>query len=201
MSEKEIIAYFRNRQEKTCGRFQSMQLKTYAIVSSRGKLNFNFLSKSIFGFSLFSLLTVNQSQAYQNMPLALHATQQKIQNQQQDNDVVIKGEHFVEGVVVDENNEPLPGMSVYIKGTDIGTVTNAEGKFKILEPVKAGDIILFSGIGFENKEFVVKKNAPKYIDIRMEFKDCDYVFLGEVTTQEIYTSKRTFWQKIEGIFR
>ena len=35
------------------------------------------------------------------------------------------------GMVVDQNNEPLPGASVVIKGTTTGTTTDFNGKFSL----------------------------------------------------------------------
>ena len=40
--------------------------------------------------------------------------------------------HYYRGVVVDEENEPLPGVSITVKGMErTGTVTNAEGEFSL----------------------------------------------------------------------
>ncbi|WP_331966704.1 TonB-dependent receptor [Chitinophaga sp.] len=53
----------------------------------------------------------------------------------------------VSGVVTDNNNQPLPGVSVNVKGTSIGTATNAEGRYT-LNIRSANDTLLFSYIGF-----------------------------------------------------
>jgi len=54
------------------------------------------------------------------------------------------------GVVVDENNDPLPGASVVIKGTTTGTTTDFDGKFSI--DIDQGDVILVSYVGFSTNE-------------------------------------------------
>ena len=38
------------------------------------------------------------------------------------------------GTVVDEDNLPLPGVKILIKGTDIGTQSDFDGNFKINVP-------------------------------------------------------------------
>lgn len=56
----------------------------------------------------------------------------------------------VEGVVVDENKATLPGVSVFIKGTSVGTVTDENGRFVIYLP-NAKDSLNFSYIGYSNQ--------------------------------------------------
>ena len=41
----------------------------------------------------------------------------------------------VSGTIVDqEDNQPLPGVSVVVKGTSVGTTTDADGKFNVRLP-------------------------------------------------------------------
>ena len=54
------------------------------------------------------------------------------------------------GMVVDQNNEPLPGASVVIKGTTMGTTTDFDGKFSI--NVSQGDVLVVSYVGFSTNE-------------------------------------------------
>ena len=72
---------------------------------------------------------------------------------------------LVSGVVLDEeNDEPLSGASVMIKGTDIGVATNINGEFKI-EVVK-GDVLRISIIGYYKKEIKIKKKEPMIIKLK-----------------------------------
>jgi TonB-linked SusC/RagA family outer membrane protein len=57
----------------------------------------------------------------------------------------------VTGTVLDDTNQPLPGVSVKLKGTSIGTVTDVNGKFIIDLPTADGTLVL-SFIGFATKE-------------------------------------------------
>ena len=54
------------------------------------------------------------------------------------------------GMVVDQNNEPLPGASVVIKGTTTGTTTDFDGKFTI--NISQGDVLVVSYVGFSTSE-------------------------------------------------
>ncbi|WP_169472271.1 SusC/RagA family TonB-linked outer membrane protein [Pedobacter hiemivivus] len=57
----------------------------------------------------------------------------------------------VRGRVMDENNQPLQGATVKIKGSTNSTVTNANGEFS-LQNVNANDILVISYIGYDSKE-------------------------------------------------
>ena len=53
----------------------------------------------------------------------------------------------ISGTVIDEEaNQPLPGATVVIKGTQIGTTTDFDGFFSISE-AKSGDTLVFTFIG------------------------------------------------------
>ncbi len=56
----------------------------------------------------------------------------------------------VTGRVLDEGGELLVGVSVYIKGTTNGTITNVDGKY-VIQNVSSRDTLVFSYIGY-NKE-------------------------------------------------
>jgi len=57
----------------------------------------------------------------------------------------------VDGNVTDENNAPLAGVSVYIKGTNIGVTTDREGYYKLDVPVD-GALLVFSFVGMKPRE-------------------------------------------------
>jgi hypothetical protein len=55
------------------------------------------------------------------------------------------------GTVVDAtNNQPMPGVSVTIKGTTKGVITDADGEFSI--DVKSGDTLVFTYVGYKTVE-------------------------------------------------
>ena len=61
----------------------------------------------------------------------------------------------VKGKVMDEKGEPLPGVTILLDSTRIGTVTGVDGAFSFRLP-KAKGVLVFSFIGYENakKNFV-----------------------------------------------
>lgn len=61
----------------------------------------------------------------------------------------------ITGKVVDSNNNPLPGISILVKGTTIGTVTDIDGKYAFRN-VSGNAILVFSFIGMKTQEISVK---------------------------------------------
>lgn len=64
----------------------------------------------------------------------------------------------ITGVVKDEKGNPLPGVSVRIKGAQKGTSTKADGSFELDGP--AGATLVFSFIGMEQKEVAAGSGEP-----------------------------------------
>lgn len=62
--------------------------------------------------------------------------------------------HVVEGVVSDDTGETLPGVTVLVKGTKIGTTTDINGKYKIRLPIGMKTLV-FSFIGMQTQEIKV----------------------------------------------
>jgi len=92
-------------------------------------------------------------------------------------------EYEVTGKVTDVSNDPLPGVSVLIKGTTQGVSTDFDGKYTI--KVKNGDILEFSSLGMKTKQ--VKVNGQKVINVVLEE---DNVALQEVVVTSYETAKR-----------
>ena len=89
----------------------------------------------------------------------------------------------ITGIISDENNDPLPGLSVVIKGTTNGTVTNIDGVYTI-DNVTPGDYVLvYSYIGYKKIEKSVKVSAAgnTTVNVKMETDAqllSEFVFTG-----------------------
>ncbi|MEO5997843.1 MAG: TonB-dependent receptor [Chitinophagaceae bacterium] len=69
-------------------------------------------------------------------------------------EVIIQQQKSITGKVTDENGEPLSGVSVLVKGTTKGTVTNRDGSYSISN-IPDGAILEFSFIGKSSQEIIV----------------------------------------------
>src|SRR6185503_12493505 len=70
----------------------------------------------------------------------------------------------VSGTVTDNNKKPLAGVTVLIKGTTKGAITNEEGWFQIADVPEKGTLV-FSYTGFATKEISV--DGKTTIDMTM----------------------------------
>lgn len=67
----------------------------------------------------------------------------------------------VSGRVTDQNGEPLPGVSVLVRGSSIGIATDIEGRYTLSVP--EGSVLVFSFIGFQNQ--VVSVGERSVVDV------------------------------------
>jgi Ca-activated chloride channel family protein len=64
----------------------------------------------------------------------------------------------VSGLVSDQNGHlPLPGVTVLVKGTTLGTSTDAQGRYSLRVPNAASAVLVFSFIGYVTEERPVGK--------------------------------------------
>lgn len=66
----------------------------------------------------------------------------------------------VKGVVVDENNKPIPYVNIWVENENVGTTSNDNGFFTI--DVSEGKRLVFSAVGFESKMISIK-NEEKVV--------------------------------------
>jgi Ca-activated chloride channel family protein len=71
----------------------------------------------------------------------------------------------ITGTVTNESNNSLPGVTVLLKGTQTGTVTDINGAFSITVP-ESGATLVFSYIGYKTQE--VKITSSNTLAVMME---------------------------------
>lgn len=90
----------------------------------------------------------------------------------------------VSGKATDENGESILGASVLLKGTNVGTITDAEGTYSI-QATDANGTLVFSYIGFQTAEVPI--NGRSVIDLSMTSVATE---LGEVVVVGYGTQKK-----------
>lgn len=78
------------------------------------------------------------------------------------------------GQVIDEKNERLPGVSVILKGTQRGTVTDAEGRYKLDVP-DGGATLVFSFVGYLTQEVKVGNQTSLDVNLKADSKVLDEI--------------------------
>ncbi len=80
----------------------------------------------------------------------------------------------VSGIVIsEEDNEPIVGASVLVKGTTLGTVTNIDGKFTIAKVPNSAKTLVVSFIGMKTQEVPIKPNLK--ITLKSDAEQLDEV--------------------------
>ncbi|MCF4100797.1 TonB-dependent receptor [Gillisia sp. M10.2A] len=89
----------------------------------------------------------------------------------------------VEGNVVDENNIPLLGVNVLVKGEARGTTTDFDGNF-LIDNVSANDILQFTYVGFLTKEVQVGNQRTISVQLETDSQSLDEVIVIGYGTQQ-----------------
>ena len=111
----------------------------------------------------------------------------------------------VKGIVKDKKGELLPGVTIRVKGTTLGFVTNVKGKFDIDLPKRENLVLIFSFVGYKQQEIAVKNdNKPLTIVLVEDLQEVEEVvvtgifnkpkesFTGAVTAVTKEDIKRNF---------
>ncbi|MFK5981670.1 MAG: TonB-dependent receptor [Flavobacteriaceae bacterium] len=70
--------------------------------------------------------------------------------------MVLAQEKLISGSVLDENEIPLNGVNIIVKGTSVGTQTDFDGNYSVKASV--GQTLVFSYVSFETKEIEITSN-------------------------------------------
>src|SRR5690554_2494259 len=88
----------------------------------------------------------------------------------------------VTGTVVDQNGEAIPGVTISIPDTGIGTATDIDGKYTLTVP--EGSTLVFSSIGFETRKIVVEDQSIIDVTLTEDLASLDEVVVVGYGTQK-----------------
>jgi TonB-dependent starch-binding outer membrane protein SusC len=84
-------------------------------------------------------------------------------------------EHIIRGVISDENNQPIPGANVLVKGTTTGVISDVDGVFSLNLTSLENPIIAVSYIGYLTEELVVGAQTEINIQLVPDILSIDQV--------------------------
>jgi TonB-linked SusC/RagA family outer membrane protein len=85
-------------------------------------------------------------------------------------------EQTVSGKVISADDEqPLPGVNVILKGTTIGTVTDIEGNYRLSAVPSEGGTLVFSFIGYASKEVAVAGQSVINVTLTTDVTSLDEI--------------------------
>jgi TonB-linked SusC/RagA family outer membrane protein len=88
----------------------------------------------------------------------------------------------ISGTVVDNNGKPVPGVTVSVPGTTIGTATDLQGKYIL--SVSEGATLVFSFIGFETHRVSVGDQSVINVTLSEDMASLDEVIVVGYGTQK-----------------
>ncbi len=96
----------------------------------------------------------------------------------------------VRGKVIDEKKQPIPGVSVRLGGTSMGTATDVDGKFHLVLPVDTATLVVsFIGMKTEIVKIPRLKAGEKQKELTIVLREED-VKLEDVVVTGIFTRKK-----------
>ena len=97
----------------------------------------------------------------------------------------LNGSLLVSGRVVDDQQRPLNGISVQIKGIKGGATTDSSGNFKLVVNKQIPFTIVFSGVGFSEKEIpVTKENEQLQVQLFTQYYYANEVVVSATRRNE-----------------
>lgn len=196
MTDKEILTFFKNNSAHTCGRFRNGQLKEYDDSKMPViKPGLPLLRAGL--ISILLLVVARPSSAQEQSAKSDTVLVENIKTGSVD-----KFDIKFTGTVREEWGDPLPGVSVWVKGTIQGTTTDKDGKFEFPATLSSGDVLVFSFIGFVSKEIKLKPGDVRGFQAPLAMcLDAD--IMGEVAVHQLYqepSAIQKFMRRIGKLF-
>lgn len=102
--------------------------------------------------------------------------------------------HIVNGNITDVKKQPLVGVSIFVKGTTIGTITDIDGNYNLEVP--SGKEIEISYIGYATQTYTIKKDQTINISLAEDTELLDEVV---VTALGIKRSQKALSYNVQEI--
>lgn len=90
----------------------------------------------------------------------------------------------ITGRIMDDQGNPLSGVSVLAKGTSIGTSSNADGQYSIEVP-QSTEILVFSAMGYNSQEVSISAQREINVTLLAQVDNLDEVVVVGYSTQKV----------------
>lgn len=179
-------------------KFSNTRLKT-VLQEIEKQINVRFVYSNN-GVSTESLVTINSTNEALMMVLPKLLYPNQLRYEVVENQIILKKnkvqaevvaetkpsfsvvvEEKASGRVTSAGGEALTGVSVVVKGSSRGTVTDADGKFNVV--AKEGEVLVFSFVGYEKQEVKISGTAPIQVALKEETSQLtEVVVIGSRST-------------------
>ncbi|MBC6991659.1 carboxypeptidase-like regulatory domain-containing protein [Hymenobacter sp. BT491] len=207
LSDYEIINLISQSSDSVCGRFTDRQLNRplQQPVTAPSMRWQTWLAAAAVTWGL-----------RETMPAAVHEqapVEQRVPATKTDSNSVpllTKEPIVLRGRVIDQQeNQPLPGVTVLLKGTQIGVASGADGTFELIVPTELLHpkinklLVVFACVGYVRQEIPASKllNQPLIVPLTVDTTP----LLGEVVITDLRKPwpwhPRVLWSRIRYAFR
>ncbi|SDL62805.1 TonB-linked outer membrane protein, SusC/RagA family [Catalinimonas alkaloidigena] len=90
----------------------------------------------------------------------------------------------LQGTVIDDTGEGIPGVSVLAKGTSVGTITDVSGNYTLTIPNPQDAILVFSFVGYTTQEVPVGSQTTINVTLASDIKALEEVVVVGYGTQK-----------------
>lgn len=204
-NEKQIQQYFQQHRGSVCGRLQTHQLQTQLTPKKHYSTPSRLALFLAIGLSGSSGLVIAQNNE-QRLPL--YILKPVVQSIDPDaagssDSLLADSTYRIIGRVwsEDEATGPIPGATVYLQGTNIGTYADKEGYFelKLIDKPKDSVELTFSFIGFQAVTKPIDFSDKITVDVGKITLVMDTAALGELIIVN-NNPIRGLWWKLKGLF-
>lgn len=141
-------------------------VQAFSTIESESGFNFVYTNKELKNIPVVSIqsnksvydvlveLSVQTGLQFKQVNNNIHVRKGNSSNLEKPVSIQEKVQETVSGVVLDDTNSPLPGVSVIEKGTSNGVVTDLDGKFTLTVNSEES-VLIFSFIGMQTIELPV----------------------------------------------
>lgn len=197
MTQQEIQNYFKVTKTNICGYFLESQLKTNYNTNLNKDNKINPFATPLIGATLLSFFAINSSFAQKKSDsIEINPTLKNHIDTENKDSISNKNPKIISGIVLDKNQIPISGAIITLKGKKVNVSSDFEGKFRFPKYLKKGDNLLVSYIGFETQEVKIINNHLKIV-----LKESQCNVLGEVSINQTYKSKISFFDKLKNWFK
>jgi len=113
----------------------------------------------------------------QGRQIAITQQDNKINNANLPKTTIKTVDRIITGTVIDDSGEPLPGVTVLVRRTNIGTVTDLDGRYSIEAPDNA--TLIFTFMGFRKEEVTLANQSVINITLTPRVADLsEFVITG-----------------------
>ncbi|MEO2071921.1 MAG: TonB-dependent receptor [Zunongwangia sp.] len=161
--------------------------KVFKIIESQAQKKFIYRSDQAY---LKRNISININNANLEETLAELERLTALQFRISDDSILVKEtaannqqEREIKGIIKDNNNMPIPGASVFVKGTNIGTATDFDGNFSLTIPANSQTLSI-TFVGYQRADVPINDQSEFNITLQEDTNTLDEIVVVGYGTEK-----------------